>query len=575
MDSILQSGKKVEELGSEELRGTPEFIRDRLNQMVYLLVSGEYMEARKVQDILDNFSKEDFENTCRLSFDIADQLDETETLMRMAETMPLDRGRMTRAILPAVSKFVRDKNFDGANELIQKYKDSLNMDTLSDEGLKELEAALIVVSVDDNLEFLDAAQIQKVYGLEKYVVSQVIETKFDQLMEEEKYLSAASLVQSFDCHIDRVKSVAYKAYEVRFDALYQKLEEQILRGRNSILLGSAYKDIYQIVTGYQLLDTTQSPSKSKAMKANVKNKAFALVRLFAKQYNNKRIELIPQAVLCATMMKDFQLADLSDTRMAEESGAIIVKILSGIEDTMMNLKQVNALYASLRQFMDIYPGYKGRIKRLGLRAFEIYIKENQFKAAMDAVEQFEIDADIVYKEVRLKVLEMLGTEEPSEILKVVNFFHISDNLMKDDAFNKKVFEAFEKAMSRHSVRNAKLLCDSFQIPIKKRVAVVKHQLKNLLLKQKDHDANVLIDRFRLQNKNVKHILIEVYNHRLQQDVLLAVKFRQDFSLSILDVGILNWVINEFFGKLFRKKAPVHLPDREQSPSKIPAQSSAA
>ena len=147
--------------------------------------------------------------------------------------------------------------------------------------------------------------------------------------------------------------------------------------------------------------------------------------------------------------------------------------------------------------------------------------------------------------------------------------------MKDEVFNTHVIEAFENAIKKQSFRAARELCDMFPIPVKTRVTCVKSQLQKLLTLQQDNDARRLLDRFQLQNKHVKQILLKMYSSRLQQDAILAGDFRRSFGLTIFDVGFMDWFFKEFLGQLFSGRQSASRSSIEQSPAEKPVRSSAA
>lgn len=570
--SIIQSGKKTEEFGPESQAGTLDFTKERVNQILYLLMSGSSNTAKKIADGMEDVDRDDFESVCRLAFDLAEQLDDTDAMIGIANSVSLDQGRTVRAVMPAAAELIEKKEYENAKALIAKYRDSLSPEALSEHGLRQLEISLDIDTDSDDLDFSESARVSDVYQLEKYLVTQVIDTVYDQLLAGKKFKSAAALAQAFDFSAARVKTAAVKAFDERFEAFTKILEKSGRNPEKVLDEPGPYQDVLRTMEMFQLLDSKDGTTESKKYMKHVKERAYSILKRLTHHFDKGKVDLILEAGYCAHLTKDFQLTDLKDPQMAEQCGTIINKVVSQIDEKMLKLGDVNDYFKPLALLLDTYTGYKSKIKRIGSRTFEIYLQNNQYGAAKDAADTFEVDGETVYSEVRSKILGIITQTEPEEIKKIIDYFGYTHRLSKDKLFNDAVNEAFEVAVQRHSFQNAKLLCDEYNIPAKRRVAALRKHLKSLLMKLQDQDVKDLITMFQLRYNDLRRIFIDIYKVRLRMDIDLAVKFREDFALSILDVGLMHWLFNEFFGGFFQMKKPSSMskvPPRE--PSDTPAE----
>ena len=57
-------------------------------------MSGSTNTAKKIADGMVDVDRDDFESVCRLAFDLAEQLDDTEAMIGIANTVVLDQGQV-------------------------------------------------------------------------------------------------------------------------------------------------------------------------------------------------------------------------------------------------------------------------------------------------------------------------------------------------------------------------------------------------------------------------------------------------------------------------------------------------
>jgi len=543
LEEAVQKDEKLDSIRTNEV----------INEIVNLLYKNDIETARKYGNYI-SLTKEEMLEIAKIAFDIAKYKNKNENMFNLTAQFLLDEKRVNVAVLPKIFNLIQNNKYNEALSLKRKYKNIISEETLKKYGAKYFEKVMTFETSQIERDYKKAFFVKEIYDLDDKTTIHLADAQYGYNIMHENFLQAAEIAKIFKLPSEKLEKAATFVFKKKFSEFIQKFDNKEYSGKVKIEENDPYKSAIELINKYKLLDKINTKSKEllECVK-EIKNIGYSFLKKLTSSDEYKDIDLLTKSFFCSSIIVDFNLSDSSDIKRYEGCENITAKILNEIDE---NLNSVGEAFDYQDILIKIYKQssiQKKAAKNIGTRIFEIYLENNQLKPMREIYDEFQLKVNDVFSSLKKKSLEFLESKNFDSFNKLNELFDIIPILNNNDDFLRKLYHVYRELIYSDELKEAHELTKIFKLSKQKRLEPIRAKLLELFSNNKDDEALKIISTFSIENNQIRDILVNIYQKRTIKHSEPGYMFRNRFTVSIMDIGLITWFFTEVVNIPFLRK----------------------
>ena len=543
---LAEKSPKLHEALSTNISLDGELRKEAICETICLLYKIDIEKGRSISKKLD-LSPDDFLDLAKIAFDISANEKKPQKQYQLITNFILDNKRTSTGILLYMGELISNSKFGEASELKNKYKDSIRKPDQEKIGTELFEQSLTFSPIDERRDYQPAKYISEIFELDKAYVQKHANTQFEYNINHGMPEEALKLGQLFKIPSSKLYNATFSIFNDRFEKFSQALDSGKYRGELKLEEDDPYRQAVQIVENHHLLVTSSSGNKEKEKIAHeIQKRAFLLIKRLNSYVEGVEIEPAIKTFFTGSIISDFKLMTMNDPAYREDCIKIAQSILDELEEEIDSIDRAVSSYSILFMLYQQIPAFRDSIRGIATRMFEIFLDNNRKTMIDQTFGDFELKPKDILPALKKKALEALEADKFETIKELDSSFSIVKKLRSDEDFLAKAFYMFEHRIHAGEYNEAMALHNLLNFPSKRIATPVRLAIRGFLRKEQNDEALRIMKLFHVKKSHLMSILIESYAQELEKGVAQGAAFRQQFGLSVGDVGFMHWLFKEVF-----------------------------
>ncbi|MFC1724380.1 hypothetical protein ACFL4T_02045 [candidate division KSB1 bacterium] len=512
--------------------------------LIGFVYNGGEEETQKISEA-GYITFEDINEVAKLAFDIASIKNDAEAATYLVHEYHFGWKHVSPSLISMLFLFLERNEKDKALEFFKKNADKIDTETLNRKALVFFNETISRIRQSNRDQYGQAVFYKNLFDLPTALVYHEVHEEYEYHMTKKNYKIAAELAKEFNFPENLTINAGFMAFKVEFENFKNKISHGEYVNITDLGPLDPYRISKNFLKDYNLLDLSLSNEQHKPFIQKISK----IVSGFLKELNYKdsyeKLELKQKIIFSTNIITDFKLTtDFFEPSAVLEINEIISKILNLIDLNLESIENVKLFFNPLIKLNEIYTTSKDKISQLAGRIFDIYLFEEDFNKAVEAFSIFHLKIDNLMPGIIEKCKKFLAEDKINSLKEIVNYFDIEKDLRQNDGFRELLYKTLEQDIKLDFYDKVMALFDIFNIPKNTYTPLVLLKIDVLLKHSKFEEVKKLLNLFNLEIKDIRKKLLEYYDKIVLVDVQNARILREEFGLSIFDVGIITWFIRE-------------------------------
>ena len=506
-------------------------------------------DEEKINKLVENSynNYEDLVEIALLAFNIAAIRRDPDTVTYLVHEYHFGWKQVSATMINLLFSFIENKELNISKDFYINNKDKVDSEALMNKAVYTFNETVRSIRDAKKIKYDNAVFIKDLFEIPTGMTYPEMYEEYEYHIAQKNYLLAAEISKEFSFPQNLVLQASFNAFKVAFESFKHKVITGEYKNTTDLGPTDPYKTVKQIIKEYNLLDLSIS---NELHKTYIKRMA-EIVSNFLKEINYKekfdKINLQQKIIFSANIISDFKLTTgFFDTDIVVQTNEIITKILNLIDSKLENLENVKTFHGPLMKLNEIYTVSKEKIRKLAGRIFDIFLFEEDLNKAVETFDVFKLNARDLLPAIIEKCKKLLEEDKIKSLKEIVEHFDIERDLMQNEKFTGVLYQSYERNINIEFYEKALSLLEIFNIPKERLVSPLLLKVDSKLYNLKYDEVKKLLDMFGVEIKTIRKQVLEFYDRIVYENVEMAKKLREDFGLSIFDVGFFKWLLREFF-----------------------------
>lgn len=490
-----------------------------------------------------------------LTFLFAEKIGNYDIMSYLVSKYDLKNKSLIKPIIELMRNLILKKKYENAAEILKGYKkDFVIYDKLIYDVLREEFYNNMSFKKTDNIrDYSNAFKFNQLLNLPKDITFQKAMDEFNFNFEGEKFYTAALIAKNFKLGEAIIIKSAYESFKQEIKSFKKNLEKNMYRNWKNININDSFFYARKILSEFGLYDV----DLKKLEKENeyMRKIAETMFNIFlslidSNSYNN--VNSMSKTYLAITIIKDYALNnDFLFPHIVKNLIVNSKKLVDNINEEVNDFKSGMECYELLITLRNLNILEYEYIDRIAQKIFIFSLQEKEIDIALKIYNDCSLRFDIMINNILNIIYEWSRNNDFDNIFIMMEKFPIKELLINNREFLENVRSYYEENLKENKLLKCLYIAEVFEFDRSQYIYSVKSLIDTNLKNKNLIEVKNLMKKYKVKKGEVSRTVKQGYFDMLKKDKYFAEKIREEFDLSIFEVGFLKWFLYEFLG--IRKK----------------------
>jgi len=458
-----------------------------------------------------------------------------------------------RFIRGYVDFLLNNKKYSKAYEVWSYYKEKYNLTIgFIEQSIKEIfNKSMTLIRNKGSKDYSDVFEFVREFHVPHKIIYSKAMSHFNYNMSHNNQYQGALIAKNLELGSSLTKNAAFQALKAevkKFNTLLKKgaynIKMKILDNDPFIVL----KNIIKEFDIYNVNKLHQTDLKEKSLYLNVFELVSSTVTKILDGASFTNLDENTRYYLAISLINDFRLYD--DALSVAKSNDIIVSL-------NMMLRNINSKITDLKsalQYEEILKFFKGislpdvsEINSIGRKLFILSLKEKDINRAKYYYDLFSLKLHFLTIETTEIVFNLVDKNDFDTLINLLKAFPIKDEFTRDKRFMDTMYNLYFKSVIECKEKKSNEIAAIFGFGKDIKYKAIKELVFNKIEEIDFEEAKKLISKHKIKKKDLQGRLKDLYRKLIKEDKQTACQLRKEFGITIMDIGILTWLLREVIG----------------------------